>query len=114
MTRRSWAKQEIRDFLQLHGAGRTTREISGQLERTVPAVQGMLRKLKRLNDLHISPPDLVAFLAVSNAFVETHTLAQIRRRSAEDLTPVERFVRRSRWYRRPHLVGPYKRNRMGA
>jgi hypothetical protein len=90
------------------------REISGQLERSVPAVQHMRRKLKRLRELGTPESELVELLQVNVDTVLQVHLAGIRARAAEPLVPVKRFLRRSPWNRMPHLVGPYKRNRQTA
>jgi hypothetical protein len=112
---RSWTPREIKDFLHYQWLGRTTREISGQVGRTVPAINSMRRKLKRLGELGVvDHPHLVELLAVSEAIVLTRTLRTIERRAREDLVEVRQFVRRARWTRKAHLVGPYKRNRMAT
>lgn len=104
----AWKPEEISLFLRW-----TYRlpalQLAVKAGRTMPAVQGMRRKLRRLLVLGAANSELPGLLAVNEALVLTGTIQQIRRRAAESVVPVKPYLRRGRETGRPHLVDEHAR-----
>jgi len=112
--RQPWTEYEVRQFLRLNPSS-TADYVARRVGRSRAAIQGMRRKLKRLRALGvIDHQELVQLLQVHENVVLHTGLKAIRRRAAMPLVPMKRFVRRARVTGKPHLVGPYKRNKAGA
>ena len=107
--RRAWEKWEISCFLSRTDT-MTAEEIATQIGRSVPAVQAMRRKLKRLRELGVKGfLKLRDLLYVNDGYVHSHTLAEIRARAKEPRVPVREHLRRGKVYGRPHLVEAHER-----
>lgn len=108
----SWSPREIRTFLDQHARGRIAEDIAEDLDRSVPAVQSMRRKLKRLQGLGARPDQLPQLLQVSEPFVLASSLPEIVRCAKLGLTRVNHFIRRDRTSGKAVLVSGHQRNRV--
>ncbi len=80
MSGAAWTPEEISRFLD-YNDGSTCFAVAWSLGRSMPAIQGMRRKLKRLRVLQARPGELEQLLAVNERIVLTQDLAEIRRRA---------------------------------
>ncbi len=76
----AWTPYEILRFLAWSD-GRTAGELAAALRRSKAGIQGMRRKLKRLQQLGASPAELPRLLAVNEVLVLRGGLREIRKRS---------------------------------
>ncbi len=104
----AWTPKEAGRFLALTYRLRAE-QLAAQLSRSLPAIQGMRRKLKRLLVLGASNDELDLLLAVNERIVLSRGLQEIRGRAQQPLVPVQHYLRRGRATGRPHLVGEHLR-----
>lgn len=104
----AWGPREIARFLAWTGM-RPAREIAARLGRSLPAINGMRRKLKRLQELGATSTELARLLAVNEDLILQQGLRQIRIRAGEPLVQIRHYLRRGRVTGRPHLVDEHVR-----
>jgi hypothetical protein len=80
-----------------------------RLGRTLPAVNGMRRKLKRLQELEAAPAEIARLLAVNEDLVLKKGLREIRKRADQAVVQVKHYLRRGRVTGRPHPVDDHVR-----
>ena len=111
----AWAPREILYFLDLNAKGIPAEGIAcGLGNRSKGAVQGMRRKLKRLQELGAAQTELPRLLAVSEGLALSRGLLTIRHRAGLPWVQVRHYLRRGRLTGRPHLVGEHCRRPVGA
>ena len=103
MSGAAWEPSEILQFLARTDA-HTASELAAVLQRSRAGIQGMRRKLKRLQDLGASPQELPRLLVVNEVLMLHGGLREIRRRAGLPLVQVRNYLRRGRLTGRPHLV----------
>ncbi len=105
----AWTPKEISRFLDLQVEGSTAQRIAARLGRTVPAIMGMRRKIKRLGELQAAPAELEQLLTINESTIQRGPLSEIRRRAGLPLVQVRHYLRRGRVSGRPHLVDGHVR-----
>jgi hypothetical protein len=104
----AWTAKEISCFLAWTDR-LPARSIAARLGRTLPAVNGMRRKLARLQQLKAEPAEFPELLAVAEDLVLKKGLPEIRKRARLAVVPVSKYLRRGRVTGKPHLVDDHVR-----
>ena len=105
----AWRPNEIRAFLDTTDREKA-KDLASWMGRSIPAIMGMRRKLKRPRELGVEDRrEHVQLLQLNDGFIQRHDLAAIRRRAEIGGIEVKPFLRRGRLYGRPRLVTAHSR-----